>query len=123
MLIPFTLSGYSYTAELTHRPSSDQATLTNASLDIAARKRIFMSRDVGVAGFYDHVNSLVDCAQPFTIEHLETYRWTNLALKDAGLNAGYKVFVLGSFGLRRMRRIRDAILIHNCAVLPSDRLT
>jgi hypothetical protein len=31
-------------------------------------------RDIDVAGFDDHVNSLAYCARPFTIELLNTYQ-------------------------------------------------
>lgn len=123
MLIPLMLSGCSYTTESTLDPSSDRTTLTNASIGVAAQKRLFMPRDVGVAGFNDHVNSLVDCARPFTIEHLDTYRRADLVPVNAELNTGYKEAVLGSFGLRRTRKAHDAIFTHHCALFTSDHLT
>lgn len=51
---------------------------------------MLLLRDVGVAGFIDHVNPLAYCACPFTIEHHDTYRRTYLAFEDAVLNAGLK---------------------------------
>jgi hypothetical protein len=105
------------------KPSSDQTTLTNALSGAAARKRMFMLRDVDIAGFNDHVNSLAYYARPFTIEHLQTYHRLSLAFSDAALNAGTKMPVLGSFGLRTTRKGHDAIRIHHCAVLTSYRLT
>jgi hypothetical protein len=74
-------------------PSSDQTTLTNASSSDAAGIRMFMPRDVDVAGFDDHVNSLAYCAHPFTIERLQTYHRTIVSSSNAALNAGAKVVV------------------------------
>lgn len=105
------------------KPSSDQTTLTNAPFGAAAQKRMFMLRDVDVAGFNDHVNSLAYYARPFTIEHLQTYHRLSLTFSNAALNAGAKMAVLGSFGLRTTRKGYDAIRIHHCAVLTSYRLT
>ena len=48
---------------------------------------MFVSRDVGFAGFNDHVNSLAYYARPFTIERLERYRRTNFAFLVIVLNA------------------------------------
>jgi hypothetical protein len=54
---------------------------------------MFMPRDIDVAGFDDHVNSLAYCAHPFTIERLQTYHRTIVSSSNAALNAGAKVVV------------------------------
>ena len=81
------LSGFLYTIEPSPDPSSDQTTFTNTSIGVATRKHMFVSRDVGFAGFNDHVNSLAYYARPFTIERLERYRRTNFAFLVIVLNA------------------------------------
>ena len=62
------------------------STLNNALTAVVARKHKFVLRDVGVAGFNDHVNSLAYCTLPLTIKHFETYRRTNFAVLKAALN-------------------------------------
>lgn len=95
LLISLALNGHTYTTEASLSPSSDQSTLTNPSIGLAARERMFMRDNVGVAGFIDHVKSLAYCARPFTIEHLETYRRTQLAFRDIALNTPSRSMCVG----------------------------
>lgn len=84
---------------------------------------MLMLRDVGVAGFIDHVNSLAYCAYPFTIERHETYHRAYLALLDAVLNADFKDVRVGILWLGSYVRVHDAIFTHHCALLILDQLT
>src|SRR3712207_5935080 len=90
-------------------PSSHQTILTNTSSGIKLRQRMFMQRDVGVAGFIDHVNLLAYCACPLTIEHHQAYRRTKLKPRRRRLERRPKGVVLGSLGLMLSWEEHDAI--------------